>query len=249
MTHRRFGIAAVALSALLVCAAAAPARPQGAVVREEPAAARGPYARIAFLRAREGNTVDFEAGYVRHLEWHRQAGDAWTWYGWTISQGDRQRSLVYATFGHAAADFDSPVAPAEDERDTSINVLAHSEFTGSGLYEFLPAVSRGTGVPAPAARAEMLTVELAPGTGVAFEAALARSAAATASGETLWFRMVAGGAAPRYVRVRPAGSLAELLTRSGEPALPEPAARLAARTTVEILTLRPTLSLGLPPAP
>src|SRR4030095_7757990 len=31
----------------------------------------GPYAQIGFLRPRDGNTVDFEAGYTRHLEWHR----------------------------------------------------------------------------------------------------------------------------------------------------------------------------------
>src|SRR5262249_19814132 len=32
--------------------------------------ARGPYARVAVLRPHEGHTVDFEAGYVRHLDWH-----------------------------------------------------------------------------------------------------------------------------------------------------------------------------------
>jgi hypothetical protein len=30
---------------------------------------RGPYARIAVLRPRDGRTVDFGAGYIRHLEW------------------------------------------------------------------------------------------------------------------------------------------------------------------------------------
>lgn len=36
---------------------------------------KGPYARIAVLRPHDGDTVDFEAGYIRHLEWHRQAKD------------------------------------------------------------------------------------------------------------------------------------------------------------------------------
>jgi len=45
---------------------------------------KGPYARIALLRPHDGDTVDFEAGYIRHLEWHRQAKDNWTWFGWTI---------------------------------------------------------------------------------------------------------------------------------------------------------------------
>ena len=66
----------------------------------------GPYARIAVLRPHDGRTVDFEAGYLRHLEFHRQAQDAWTWYGWTVWAGERQRWFVYATFGHSAASLD-----------------------------------------------------------------------------------------------------------------------------------------------
>jgi hypothetical protein len=30
------------------------------------------FARIAFLRPHDGGAVDFEAGYIRHLEWRRQ---------------------------------------------------------------------------------------------------------------------------------------------------------------------------------
>src|SRR5262249_23556923 len=101
----------------------------------------GPYARIALLRPRDGDTVDFEAGYVRHLDWHRQAKDAWAWYGWTVWAGERQRWFVYATFGHTAAELDHPISPLEDERDSIANVTPHAQFTGSALYEFLPSVS------------------------------------------------------------------------------------------------------------
>src|SRR5262245_46005396 len=75
---------------------------------------RGPYARIAMLRPHDEDTVDFEAGYMRHLEFHRRAQDTWVWYGWSIWAGDRQRWFVYATFGHTAASLDKPVPPAED---------------------------------------------------------------------------------------------------------------------------------------
>src|SRR5262245_4664799 len=78
---------------------------------------QGPYARIAMLRPYDGKSVDFEAGYIRHLEWHRKAGDPWRWYGWTIWAGERQRWFVYATFGHDIAAFDGAVSPADDERD------------------------------------------------------------------------------------------------------------------------------------
>ena len=205
---------------------------------------RGPYARIAILRPYEGRSVDFEAGYIRHLEWHRQARDPWVWYGWTVWAGERQRWFVYATFGHSAAGLDGAVAPAEDERDNVLNVVPHAEFVGNGLYEYLPALSRGTGEPQPTARLELTTVDLNPGAAQAFEAALS-AGRSSLRGETLWFRMVAGGAAPRYVRLRPRPDLSAVLDGRSEQALPDTVDHLIARTTVEILTLRPTMSYGL----
>lgn len=208
---------------------------------------RGPYARIAILCPHDGQTVDFEAGYIRHLEWHRQAKDTWVWYGWNVTYGERQRWFVYASFGHSATELDNPVSPAEDERDNVVNVLPHAQFLGNALYEYLPELSRGPGEPSPTARVELTTVELDPGAGPAFEAALG-AGRSPEQGETLWYRMVAGGAAPRYVRLRPRPSLSAILDGVSEQRLPAAADNLIAKTTVEILTLRPAMSLGLSPA-
>jgi hypothetical protein len=216
--------------------------PAGLVAQTE----RGPYARIAILRPHDGDTVDFEAGYLRHLEWHRQAKDTWVWYGWTIWAGDRQRWFVYATFGHSAASLDSPVTPAEDERDNISNVTPHAQFMGNALYEYLPALSRGTGEPQPTARLELTTVELVTGAEKVFETALGADQS-TLQGETLWYRMVAGGTAPRYVRLRPRPSLSAILDGRNEGALPDKVNDMIAKTTVEILSLRPTMSYGLSP--
>ena len=205
---------------------------------------RGPYARIAILRPHDGDTVDFEAGYVRHLEWHRQVKDPWVWYGWTVWAGERQRWFVYATFGHSAAGLDRSVAPADDERDNVSNVTPHARFVESALYEYLPALSQGTGEPQPTARLELTTVELAPGAEKAFEAAVGAQQAGL-QGETLWYRMIAGGTAPRYVRLRPRGSLSAILDGKRGQALPDGVDRSIAKTTVEILNLRPTMSYGL----
>lgn len=239
---RNLGLA-VAGAALHALAAGAAAQTGGPAVTSQ----HGPYARIAFLRPHDGGTVDFEAGYVRHLEWHRQAGDPWTWFGWTIWAGERQRWLVYATFGHAAAALDAPVSPAEDERDNVANVVPHAEFTGSALYEFRDALSKGTGEPTAAPRVELTTVELAPGAEEAFEKAIAAGRGAL-QGETLWYRLIAGGPVPRYVRLRPRASLAAMLDGGSASALPGDVSRLVAKTTIEILNLRPTMSYGLPPA-
>jgi hypothetical protein len=110
--------------------------------------APGIYARIAILRAMDGHSVDWEAGYIRQLEWHRQAKDPLAGYSYSVwASTERQRWIIHATFGHTAAE------------------LSH--------YEFLPSRSRGKGVPTPTARAEYTTADLNCGTGRAFEAALA----------------------------------------------------------------------------
>jgi hypothetical protein len=209
--------------------------------------ADGPYARIAMLRPHDGDTLDFEAGYIRHLEFHRQARDTWAWYGWSIWAGERQRWFVYATFGHSATSLDNPVPAAEDERDNVANVTPHAQFVGNALYEYLPGMSRGTGEPQPTARLEFTTLDLVPGAAQAFEAALTADQSRL-QGETLWYRMVAGGTAPRYVRLRPRPSLSAMLDGRREQALPDTVTALIAKTTVEILNLRPTMSYGLAPA-
>jgi hypothetical protein len=208
---------------------------------------RGPFARIAIMRALDGQTVDLEAGYMRHLEWHRQAKDAFSWYSYTIwASTERQRWIIYATFGHSAASLSNPVSPAEDERDNIINVLPHAQFLGNAVYEFLPALSRGKGVPTPTLRAEFMTVELNQGAGKAFEALIA-AGQSKLQGETLWYRMVAGGDAPRYVRMRPRASLAVLLDERADQALPDKATGLVSKVTVEILNLRPNMLVNVTP--
>ena len=207
---------------------------------------QGPYARIAVLRPHDGKTVEFEAGYIRHLGWHKHAQDPWVWYGWSIWGGDRYRWFVYATFGHSAASLDSAVSPAEDERDNVLNVAPHVEWVTNGIYEFLPDLSRGTGVPQPTARLEFTAVELVPGAAKAFEKALA-AARPGLQREALWYRMVAGGVTPRYVRLRTQRSLSALLAADDDRALQDGVKHLVRRTTVEIWTLRPSMSLGLPP--
>jgi hypothetical protein len=192
------------------------------VLAEEPA---GPYARFAILRPHDGKTVDFEAGYTRHLDWHQKAGDKWSWYGWSVWAGDRQRWFIYATFGRTAEELANPVAPLEDERDNIVNVTPHCEFKGNAVYQFLPSLSRGNGVPGAGSRAEFTYVELKPGTGKAFEAAL-NGTSTKVQGETLWYRLVAGATSPRYLRIRSRASLASILNEQHEHALPAAAESL-----------------------
>ena len=211
--------------------------------------ANGLYARIAIMRALDGHSVDWEAGYIRHLEWHRQAKDAFGWYSYSVwASTERQRWILYATFGHTAAELSNPVSPAEDERDNLINVLPHAQFLGNWIYEFLPALSRGNGVPTPTPRAEYTTVELNHGAGKAFEAALAAEQSKL-HGETLWYRMVVGGDTPHYVRLRPRPTLAAILDERADQAIPDRVNGLISKITVEILSLRPNMLVNVEAVP
>jgi len=209
----------------------------------------GPYARIAIFSSLDGHAVEWEAAYIRHLEWHRQAKDTWAWYSYSVwSTTDRQRSIIYATFGHSATDLNNPVSPAEDERDTEINILPHAHFIGNSIYEFLPALSRGTGVPTPNLRAEYTTVEVKPGASTSFEDALAAEQPKL-RGETLWYRLVAGGSPPCYIRLRPRVNLRVILDERADQALPEKVNSLISKTTTEILNLRSNMLVNVTPAP
>jgi hypothetical protein len=210
---------------------------------------RGLYARIAIMRAIDGHGVEWEEGYIRHLEWHRRVKDPFNWYSYSVwASSDRQRSIIYATFGHDAASLSNPILPAEDERDNLVNVLPHAQFTGNWIYEFLPALSRGdaNGIPTPALRAELTTIDVLAGSAGVFEAVLA-AAQSTLQGETLWYRMVVGGTPPRYVRLRPRASLAAILDERADQALPEKVNRLVLKLTVETLNLRPTMLVNVTP--
>lgn len=208
---------------------------------------KGPYARIAVLRPNDGKTVDFEAGYIRHLEWHRQAKDSFVWYGWNIWAGERQRWFVYATFGHNADSFDHAVNPADDERDNVMNVVPNAQFVENGLYEFLPQLSRGTSEPQPTSRVEFTTVTLKPDAAKNFENTLAAQQSKLQA-ETLWYRMIAGGATPRYVRLRPRQSLSEIIDGKNEQGFDDQTNNMIEKITIEILNLKPTMSYGVTPA-
>ncbi len=188
-----------------------------------------------------------EEGYIRHLDWHRQAKDRFNWYSYSFwSSTEKHRWILYATFGHSAAELSHPVSPAEDQRDTIVNILPHVQFMGSAVYEFLPALSRGNGAPSPAPRVEYTTVEIHLDAARSFEEALAAEQPAL-QGETLWFRMVEGGNSPRYVRLRPRASLENILDERAAQALPGKVNTLVSKMTVEILNLRPNMLVNVNP--
>jgi hypothetical protein len=87
MQHRWLGILA-----LILVVAVAPS--VHGVTQAEP----GPYARIAIMRAIDGHGVEWEEGYIRHLEWHRRVKDPFNWYSYSVwASSERQRWIAFGS--------------------------------------------------------------------------------------------------------------------------------------------------------
>jgi len=228
-----------ATAAAAVITAAAPAAAQ----QRAAAPAAGPFARIVVIEPRRGEQQAFEAGYQRHLEWHRAANDPWTWYGWSFVLGDRIGMFMDGTFGHAAADFDHAVQPAADAADNALNVSPYADFRTHGVYERLDALGGGAALPDTSAFLALTTYRVQPGRERAFEAAVAARRNGGATRES-WLRLRIGGESPQYLLMRPAPSWAAAAELPDFfEAAPAPAiAELVTSVRTELLRYRPTLS-------
>lgn len=146
----------------------------------------------------------FEAGYRRHLEWHRRHADRWTWLGWTVVSGDRLGWFVDGTFDRTAQEIDAPVAPAEDSADNEINVAPHATFASSSFFARRSAEPALATLRAPFQIAATCTVR--PGRAADFQKAVNAIPA-----PKLALELASGGERPTWMILRPAASLAESL--------------------------------------
>lgn len=87
------------------------------------ATAQNNIAQFAVWQPKEGAKFQFEEGYKRHLDWHKQHGDKWDWYGWYIISGPRYGFFVDATIDRAWTDFDHAVDPSADMADNNLHVF------------------------------------------------------------------------------------------------------------------------------
>lgn len=169
----------------------------------------GVAARMVTIKPKDGMRHQFEEGYKRHLDWHRQNKDTWTWYGWQVITGERFGHFVDGTFGHNWDDFDRAVAPAADAADNAENVVPYGDFLSVAQYVLLPEFSRNRsledGTPSPFI--ELVYYHLFPGKESEFE----RIVRAThgAYGKTkqprtyAWYKLVSGGDHPTYMLLLP----------------------------------------------
>ena len=220
------------LALVLVVAAAPSLRAQ--------AAADAPAARIVVIRPRPGQQAAFEAGYRRHLEWHRAAKDPWTWFGWTVVLGPEPGLFMDGTFGHAWRDLDRAVEPAADAADNATNVTPWADFLSHAVYERLSAPSGASALPDSSPFMVLVRYRVAAGRGDEFEALVRRR---TRPGSGTWYRAVLGTEGAEYLYLRSARGFVDLERRHDPLAsAPAEAAPLLRGVTTQLLRYRRDLS-------
>lgn len=167
--------------------------------------------RAGFLFAyypKEGRRDEFDLGYRRHLEWHRERNDRLVWYAWYVASGERVGMFVDGTFGLRFADFDQRIAPAEDAADFKRTVAPYSDVAYRKVLELVPELSSATPLEerSPPASLEVLTCLVAPGREMKFEAAIKRLVGTSGGDSGLGFavyRQLSGGKQPAYLLMIP----------------------------------------------
>lgn len=119
----------------VVCLAALPS-----LAQEKP----GTIARLYEARVKDGMEAQYEEGRKRHMDFHKKAGDTWTWSTWQVETGPRVGTYFVASGGHHWKDFDAWDAKmAEpDTADGARNLAPYTAGGGNAFYDFMANVSR-----------------------------------------------------------------------------------------------------------
>ncbi len=158
---------------------------------------------------RDGAAADFETGYKRHLEWHAQADDRLTWYGWSVVWGENIGMFVDGTFGVSGSDMDARPDPGGDAADFVATTGPHALAAWRRTYERLDlsGTDRTLEDGAPSPLVDVFYVHVAPDKAAAFERALHDGTAS--SGGAAWYRPVLGGDLTAYLALRPRRSFSD----------------------------------------
>lgn len=142
----------------------------------------------------------FEAGYRRHLDWHRAAGDSLSWIGWDVLVGPRPGVFVDGVFGVPFGALDVRVDPGGDQADAAANVLPHADPVSRDMIAVRRDLSSATPLEDgdPTALVEVVWYDVVPGQAERIEAALAALHGRAAGGSFVPYTV--------YERVAGAGS-------------------------------------------
>ena len=98
---------------------------------------------ISIWKVKPGAAAAWAEGRKKHMEFHKQQKDAFTWYTWEVINGDRAGNFLTGTFDHYWKDFDGREAfDALDAADLAKTSGPATESSSDGYWIHLGEASR-----------------------------------------------------------------------------------------------------------
>ena len=191
---RKLRVCAVVCSLLLLALPAATQMGEGDIVR------------VYFIQPKAGMEKDFEAALKKHLEWHAQQKDTWTYVAWQTIVGEGNGNYGVGTFGHTWEDFDKPgVDAAADQADVQTTIGPTVERVTPTFWRYLKDVSHpAEGEPG---MSQVLSFEVKQGQSAHFMHLIKKFHEAIQKTKWPvhyeWYELLVGGDVPQYVLVLP----------------------------------------------
>jgi hypothetical protein len=94
--------------------------------------------RVFFSMPKPGMGQQYEAGRKKHMQFHRDQKDTWTWNTFAIETGDNAGRYVTSSCGHAWKDFDEWEARMgkADTADGATNLTPYVQSGRNGFYVY-----------------------------------------------------------------------------------------------------------------
>jgi hypothetical protein len=162
--------------------------------------------RVYFSMPKPGEGPQYEAGRKKHMQFHREQKDTWTWNTFAIETGDNAGMYVTSTCGHAWKDFDEWEARMgkADTADGTTNLTPHVQSGRNSFYVYRSDMSLAPANQPTAPMTAVTVYNLHPGAGPDFMAAIKKINDALlkqadwpkTSG---WLQLANGGEGPTFV--------------------------------------------------
>lgn len=178
-------------------------------------------------KAAPGKAAQYEAGRKKHMDWHRQAGDPWTWTIWAVMTGPDTGSYLVTSAGHQFADFDTWLAKygEGDRADVAINTAPHVAASETSYWRTREEISLMPASNDLPPMGILTTFYIKPGQSQPFREAVAKINGALKKSSWpvsgIWYELVNGGE-PAFAVFSPRKGMADL-----QPIEPSMAARVA----------------------
>jgi hypothetical protein len=162
--------------------------------------------RVYFSMPKPGMGQQYEAGRKKHMQFHRDQKDTWTWNTFAIETGDNAGMYVTSSCGHAWKDFDEWEARMgkADTADGATNLTPYVQGGRNGFYVYRSDMSLAPANQPPAPMTAVTVFVLHPGAGTDFIAAIKKVNDALGKQADWpktggWLQLVNGGEGPTFV--------------------------------------------------